>query len=136
MLEFAVAAAVILPIFAGSFQFGYSYYVYNNLETSVRSASRYAATSTYNSASSTPSAAYTTAVQNMAVYGNPTGGTTPIAPGLTTANVRVSMRFESGAPKEVTVAITNYRIDGIFGAITLQGKPGIAFPYVGRWAPV
>ena len=135
MLEFGIAAAVIFPIFAGTFQYGYSYYVYNNLQTSVRAAARYAAARTYDSATTTPSAAYTTAVKNMAVYGNPLGGTRSVVPNLTTDKVAVSVTFSMGTPYGVTVQVNNFRINGVFGTVTLNGKPRAKFPYLGRWDP-
>jgi len=136
MLEFGIAAAVIFPIFAGSFQYGYSYYVYNILQTSVRAAGRYAATRTYDSASATPSEAFTTAVKNMAVYGNPLGGTRSLAPNLTTDKVAVSVTFSMGTPSQVAVQVDNFQINGVFGTVTLNGKPGVTFPYLGRWDPI
>jgi Flp pilus assembly protein TadG len=136
MIEFGIAAAVIFPIFAGSFQYGYSYYVYNNLQNSVRAAARYAATRTYDSASATPSAAFTTAVKNMAVYGNPLGGTRGATPNLSTGHITVSASFSKGTPSQVTVQVDHYRIDGVFGTVTLNGKPRVTFPYLGRWDPI
>lgn len=136
MLEFGIAAALVFPIFAGSFQYGYSYYVYNNLQTSVRAAGRYAAARTYDSSTATPSAAFTTAVKNMAVYGNPLGGTRSVAPNLTTDKVALSVVFSLGTPSRVTVQVNDYRINGVFGAVTLNGKPRATFPYLGRWDPI
>ena len=136
MLEFGIAAAVIFPIFAGSFQYGYSYYVYNNLQSSVRAAARYAAARTYDSANATPSAAFTTAVKNMAVYGDPLGGTRSVVPNLTTDKVAVSVTFSMGTPYGVTVQVNNFRINGVFGTVTLNGKPRATFPYLGRWDPI
>jgi Flp pilus assembly protein TadG len=136
MLEFGIAAAVIFPIFAGSFQYGYSYYVYNNLQTSIRAAGRYAAARTYDSATATPSAAFTTAVKNMAVYGNPLGGTRSLAPNLTTDKVAVSVAFSMGTPSRVTVQVNNFQINGVFGTVILNGKPRATFPYLGRWDPI
>jgi Flp pilus assembly protein TadG len=136
MLEFGIAMAVLFPIFAGSFQYGYSFYVFNSLESSVRAAGRYASTRTYDSASATPSEAYITAVQNMAVYGDPLGGTRSVAPGLTAANVSVSVTFWRGTPSQVMVQVNNYPINGVFGRVTLNGKPRVTFPFLGRWDPV
>ena len=42
MLEFALATGILLPAFVGTFQFGYTFYVYNNLDTAVRGGARYA----------------------------------------------------------------------------------------------
>jgi Flp pilus assembly protein TadG len=136
MLEFGIAAAVIFPIFAGTFQYGYSYYVYNNLQSSVRAAARYAATRTYDSASAAPSAAFTAAVKNMAVYGNPLGGTRGATPNLTTGNITVSASFSMGRPSQVAVQVDDFRINGVFGTVTLSGKPRVTFPYLGRWDPI
>jgi hypothetical protein len=36
MIEFAFAAGVLLPLFLGTFQFDYTFYVYNLLNTQVR----------------------------------------------------------------------------------------------------
>lgn len=136
ILEFALASVVVFPVLGGVYQFGYTYYVYNNLESNARAAARYAAQRTYDSPNATPSTNYTNAVKNMLVYGQPTAGGTPVAPGLSPEQVSVTVIFEKNIPARVTVNVTNYQINGIFGRITLQGKPRAAFPYVGRWAPV
>ncbi len=131
-----MAAGVILPIFAGTFQFGYSYYIYNNLETAVRAAARYGAMRTYDSAGATPSAAYITAVRNVVLYGDPAGGTSVSVPNLTSSHVTVTMTFANGVPSLVTVELRNYSLSGLFGASVLNGKPKVTFPYIGRWDPV
>jgi len=100
----------------------------------VRDGARYASLGTYNSANSTPTAAFLTAVQNVVVYGDPAGGTTPIAPGLTTANVSLTVTFTS-VPTTMTVAITNYMVPTYFGNQTLSGKPTTSFPFVGVFGP-
>lgn len=136
MVEFAAAASLMLPVFFGTFHFGYSYYVYNNLETSLRAAARYAAARTYDSPDETPSEEYQTAVRNMAVYGNPAGGAATVAPNLSPSNVVVRMAFAGGAPARVTVEVAGYRLTGLFGNVTLNGKPRVTFPYLGRWDPI
>ncbi|MBI4877525.1 MAG: pilus assembly protein [Acidobacteria bacterium] len=136
MIEFGIAMAVLFPILAGTFQYGYSYFVYNNLESSVRAAARYAATRTYDSGTATPSAAFAASVRNMALYGDPAGGTVTVPAGLTPGNVTVQMTFSNGVPSRVTVAISGYQINGVFGNLTLNGKPMVSFPYVGSWDPV
>ena len=83
MVEFAIGASLLAAVFAGTFQFGYTFYVYNNVQTAVNNGAKYAALRTYEQTSSTPSSCFTTAVQDMVVYGDPTGvTTTPVAPGL------------------------------------------------------
>ena len=135
MVEFALSFGLLFPVMAGVFQFGYSFYVYNLLETSVRSTARYAATRTYDSPNATPSSNYVTAVQNMLVYGDPAGTGNAIVPGLTTDHVRVRVNFDSGIPDNVTVDVAGYTIDSVLGRMTLNGKPAATFPYLGRWDP-
>lgn len=134
MVEFALSFGLLFPVMAGVFEFGYSYYIYNCLETAVRSTARYAATRTYDSPNATPSAAYSTAVKNMLVYGNTAGTGNAIVPGLTTAHVRLTVNFGSGVPDRVTVDVVGYTIDSVLGQLTLNGKPAATFPYLGRWA--
>lgn len=126
MIEFALSFGLLFTVFGGVFQFGYAFYVYNTLESAVRSGARYASLRTYDSA-------YLTAVRNMVVYGNPAGGGQSVAPGLTPANVTVTPNHN--VPTLVVVGITNYKIDGVLRSFTLTNKPQATFPYMGRWAP-
>ena len=135
IVEFGLAFPILFPLMAGTFQFGYSFYIYNGLQTAVRSAARYAAQRTYDSTSATPSTAYSTAVKNMVVYGSPAAGTTATVPGLTTSHVQVNMTFASGVPSSVAVNVTGYTIHAVLGTYTLTGKPAVTFPYIGRWDP-
>jgi len=134
LVEFTLSATFLIAVFLGVWQFGYAFYIYSELEQAVRDGARYASLGTYNSANSTPTAAFLTAVQNVVVYGDPAGGTTPIAPGLTTANVSLTVTFTS-VPTTMTVAITNYMVPTYFGNQTLSGKPTTSFPFVGVFGP-
>lgn len=134
-IEFALSFAFLFSIFTGVFQFGYSYFAYNTLESAVRAAGRYASLHTYDSPTDTPSDAYLADVRNVAVYGNPAGAGQPVAPGLTPANVNVVMVMDRNVPYRVRVSITNYRIDAVFTSLTLNGKPSAAFQFLGRYAP-
>ena len=42
LVEFALSAPLIFTVLVGTFQFGYAFYVYNQLQVSVRSGVRYA----------------------------------------------------------------------------------------------
>ena len=87
MVEFALGSFLLMGALTGIFEFGYSFYVYNNLQTAVNNGAKYAALRTYESTTSTPSACFQTAVQDMVAYGDPTGAnTTPVAPNLTPSN--------------------------------------------------
>jgi Flp pilus assembly protein TadG len=134
MVEFAVAFSVLFPLLYGTFQFGLAFFRYNILESAVRSGARYASYRTYDSATTTPSAAYTDAVKRMVIYGDPAGGATPLSPGLGMANVRVTMTFTSGVPRQVTVALEGYPLNVLFRTYTIS-RPAITFPYIGRYAP-
>ena len=135
LIEFALSFGFLFSVFAGIFQFGYAYFVYNEVESAVRAGARYASLRVYDSATSTPSAAYLTAVKGMVVYGDPAGGGQPVAPGLTTANVSVAVSMDRNVPKLVTVSIVNFPINAVVKTIQLNNKPKLAMPYMGRFAP-
>jgi len=135
MLEFAVASVILVPVFAGTFQFGYTLFVYNNLDTAVRGGARYASLRSYDSATSIPSSDFSTAVRNMVVYGNSAGTGHPIAPGLTVENVQILPTMKGAIPESITVQISGYQVDAIFTKITFNAKPSTTFPYAGTPAP-
>jgi Flp pilus assembly protein TadG len=137
MVEFALAFSLLVPVFLGAFQFGYAFYIYNELQTAVRAGARYASVATYNSATATPSSTFATAVRNVVVYGdpNPTGSPKPIVPGLTPSNVNLTVQFEQGIPRWVRVGIRNYRLYAVVNALNLSAKPEATIAYVGRFDP-
>ena len=135
VVEFALTFIVLFAVFSGSFEFGYAFYAYNTLVNATREGARYASLKPYDSASSTPSANFQTAVQNMVAYGNPAGGTTPILRGLATSNVQLSVLMSGSAPMQMTVSITGFSLDAVFGTINLNGKPAVSFPYLGIPTP-
>jgi Flp pilus assembly protein TadG len=108
MLEFALSSAVLIPMMAATFQFGLAFYQYNKLQSAVREGARYAALRTYDSASATPSAAFSSAVANMVVYGSPAGGTTPVVTGVQTSNVNIGVAMVNGVPSTMTVWIDSF----------------------------
>ena len=134
MVEFAFAFAVLFPLFTGTFEFGYGFFVYNQMKNAVREGARYASLRTYNAPDSAYTEAYGTAVKNIVVYGNPAGGPKPLVPGLTTANVLLTVTFVDRVPAQVTVKIQNYQLSTIFKRFVLS-KPECTFPYIGRFAP-
>jgi hypothetical protein len=136
IVELTLSLTFLSALFLGTWQYGYSFYIYGELEQAVRAGARYASMLTYNSGSQTPTAAFTTAVQNVVVYGDPSpaNGATPIVPGLTTNNVLVTPVWSS-LPTGMTVSITDYTIPTYFGNATLNGKPTTTFPFVGIYGP-
>src|ERR1043166_7129464 len=84
ILGVAIGSGVLVAVFVGTFQFGFTFLQYNNLENAVARGARYASLVPYDSATTAPSVAFQTAVQNMVLYGSPTAGTSPVLTGLTT----------------------------------------------------
>jgi Flp pilus assembly protein TadG len=137
MLEFALSSMILIYVFTGVFQFGYSMYLYNELEAGVRAGIRYASLAGIsNSADSSIPPAYSTAVQNMVVYGTPSPvqNQTPVIKGLTPGVVTVGVNFDSGhVPTDVSVKISTYSVDAIFKTFTFANKPVLKMPYFGKY---
>jgi Flp pilus assembly protein TadG len=129
LLEFALGFSVLWALFAGIYQFGYSFYVYNTVLTSVGNAAELGSKMTYDTAS--PST-YTTALKNMVVYGSTTAGTTPIVPALAISNVTVTVNPPGGIPTDLTITINNFTIDAVFTRFTFNGKPRGTAVYMGN----
>jgi Flp pilus assembly protein TadG len=138
MLELAVSAGVMVSCLAGTFQFGYTFYAYNQLVTAVGNGARYAAQRTYRTATDQDVERGNAAIRNMVVYGDaqPAPGSAPVVSKLTPAQVEVRwMLAGDGAPLSVNVAIKGYAMDTIFRSFTFDGRPSVEFPYVGKYAP-
>jgi Flp pilus assembly protein TadG len=134
-IEFALGSGVLIAVFTGTFQFGYTFLKYNDLQNAVIRGARYAALATYDSSTSSPSAAFTTAVKNMVLYGKPTGGISPAVDGLTADHVILTVSFAKGVPSTVTVRISGYTVNSVFSPTTLVNKPKATYVYQGIWAP-
>lgn len=74
MLELAISASVMVTCLMGTFQFGYTFYVYNQLVTAVGNGGRYAAMRTWHGTSGASDQDVemgNRAIRNMVVYGDP-----------------------------------------------------------------
>jgi Flp pilus assembly protein TadG len=134
LIELAFSAMVMVTCLAGTFQFGYTFYVYNQLVTAVGNGGRYAATRTVRAEGDKAEKA----IRNMVVYGDaqPSSDAQPAVAGLTPDQIEVRwVKDESGAPTAVGVAIREFTVNAVFRAFTFTGRPGVEFPYVGRYAP-
>jgi Flp pilus assembly protein TadG len=139
MIEFALGSGILLAAFTGTFQFGYTFLQYNNLQNAVTRGARFASLAPYDSLTSTASTAFKTKVKNMVLYGSTTAGTTPVLPGLTAANVNFDGAFFDPTlkiPTKMTVSITGYTINSIFASNTLTNKPQVTYAYQGIWSPI
>jgi Flp pilus assembly protein TadG len=141
MVEFAISAVLLMAVFTGTFQFGYTFYVYNRLIMGVRTATRYASQkSLTNNNNTTVPSSFSTDVKNMAVYGttSPSAGTAPIAPGLSTSHVEVSVTFTGAGtpqnrPSTVRVRIVTYQVNAVFRTFTFTNRPSLTMPYFGSY---
>ena len=137
-IEFTLCTLLLIPVFLGTWEFGFTFFQYAQLKNAVRAGARYASEQTYDSADTTPTAAFLTKVQKMTVYGDPAADTTsatPVVAGLTPNNVQLTVQFTSGAPSSTTVSITNFKVLSYTGKVTLNGKPYVWFPYLGTRGP-
>ena len=130
LLEFAIGFFMLWAIFAGVYQFGYAFYVYNALLTSVSNAAQLGSKLGYDTGDT---AAYTTTIKNMVLYGDETVGAKTVVPNLTAANVSVSAHPDAaGMPTYIEVAITGYSVDALFKSYTLTNKPRVTTLYYGQ----
>jgi hypothetical protein len=140
MLEFALGSGILVTIFVSTFQYGYFFYQYNLLVNVVNNTAHFAAMQVYDSNTTTPSSAWKTAVQDMALYGDPTGSTTTLqVKNLTASNISITIgSVGSGgtfSPTSMTIAITGYTINGVTGNYVLTGKPAVTYPFQGLYCP-
>jgi len=136
MIEFALGSGILVMAFVGTFQFGYTFLQYNNLQNAVARGARYASLIPYDSTTTAPSAAFSSAVKNMVLYGSSTAGTSPALPSLTTTNVNLTVTFANGVPSAMTVSISGYSINSIVATSTLTNKPKVTYAYQGIWTPI
>ncbi len=130
MIELAVSAAVMVTCIAGTFQFGYTFYVYNQLVTAVGNGGRYAAVRPWQ-----PDVEKTNqAIRNLVAYGDPqpAPGARPVVNGLKPELIDVNWTMQSGKPEAVSIAIRDFSIDAVFSKFNFHNRPGVEFPYVGQ----
>jgi Flp pilus assembly protein TadG len=127
MVELAISAGVMVTCLGGTFQFGYTFYVYNQLVSAVGDGARYASVRPQSSDPEVDRAA----VRNMVVYGEsrPGPGAIPSVRNLTPEQVEVEYMPDRSA---VRVAIHGYKVDAVFGEFEFSGRPAVEFPVVGN----
>ena len=139
-VEFALCSSLLLLLFLGTFQFGFAFYNYTELVNAVRSGARYASMAKLsNQGNGVVPAAYTTAIQNMVVYGTtaPSQSATPLVAGLLPSNVSVNVSFDGKfVPQSVTVKVNNFTIDTVVKQFPITDKPSLQMPFVGQYCPI
>jgi Flp pilus assembly protein TadG len=130
VVEFALAFGLLWLLLSGCFRLGYSIYLYQSLLNTVAGAARYAARVDFDE----PNHTFVAGVKNMAVYGNPAGGTAALAPGLTPDNISVTWTVDAkGVPDTITVQVTAYGVNAVFQSFTWSGKPSVTVCYAGSY---
>ena len=144
MLELAIGGTVIMTAFIYSFQYGYTFYQYNSLYNAVNNGARYASMYPYDTSSATYSDNFGNSVKSMVVNGDPTGSsTTAVLGGLTTDKVTITVAGTGNSaatpstfsPTSITVSISSYTVNGVFGSTTFTNKPSVTYPFVGNYQP-
>lgn len=122
MVEFALVLPVLLVLTFTVTELGRAFYQYNVLAKSVREAARYL--------SVRAAGVDVDKAQNIIVYGKPSGGSTPVVPGLSLSNVPPPVWSYSGtypAINTVTVTVTGYRFTPLATSVFGIGFNNIVF---------
>ena len=102
LVEYSIAATVFIMAIFAVLEFGRALWAHNALTDAARRGARYAVLHRSNSGEDTN-------IKNLVVYGNEDGGTQPLLPGLSTANVTVSRSADFSVNRgTATVSITGY----------------------------
>lgn len=103
LVEYAIAATIFVTSVFAVLEFGRALWVHNALTDATRRGARYAILNPKDSDSK---------VKNVVIYGDPAGGTQPILPDLTDANVEISYSSDFSVNQgTATVSITNYQFN-------------------------
>jgi Flp pilus assembly protein TadG len=114
LVEFAIGATVFLTAMFAVIEFGRALWIHNALSDAARRGARYAV----NQSASTPPGVPTTglnvgpsvtAIRNVAIYGDPAGGSKPLVTDLTPANLDVQYTGFGVGEGTVAVTVTNYQ---------------------------
>jgi Flp pilus assembly protein TadG len=115
LVEFSIGVTVFLISMFAVVEFGRALWTHNALSDAARRGARYATLHSANDIAQ---------VKNVVVYGDPAGGTQPLVPNLTTANVTVNYSNFALNKGTVTVGITNYQFQFVLPLVST----GITMP--------
>lgn len=124
MLELAVCAGVMVACLSGTFQFGYTFFVYNQLVNAVGNGGRYASLRPRTA----DEQADKTAIRNMVLFGEsrPSPNAVPVVRNLKPEQVEIEFLEDA-----VRVGVREFQVDAVFADFTLTGKPVVEFPLLG-----
>lgn len=105
LVEYAIGATIFIMAVFAVLEFGRAVWAHNALTDAARRGARYAVLHM-------PTGGEDTNIKNLVVYGNTAGGTQPLLPGLSTANVQVSRTTDFSVNSgTATVSITGYEFE-------------------------
>ena len=90
VVEFAIVLPFVVLMALAVTELGRGLYQYNTLTKAVRDGVRYLSDVAIDTVGTVDITPHVTDVQNLVVYGDVDGGSTPLLPGLTTGNVTVT----------------------------------------------
>jgi Flp pilus assembly protein TadG len=100
LVEYSIAVTVFLIAMFAVIEFGRAIWVHNALSDAARRGARYAALTSANNIDE---------VKNVVVFGDPSGGSQPTVPNLSTTNVQVNYSNFGLNKGTVSVSVTNYQ---------------------------
>ena len=100
LVEYSIAVTVFLIAMFAVIEFGRAIWVHNALSDAARRGARYAALNSANNIDE---------VKNVVVFGDPSGGSQPTVPNLSTTNVQVNYSNFGLNKGTVSVSVTNYQ---------------------------
>jgi len=114
LVEFAIGATVFLTVMFGVIEFGRALWTHNALADAARRAARYAVNQPAASPAGTKTSGTNvgpsiTAIRNVAVYGDPAGGSKPLVTDLTPENLNIQYTNFGVGSGTVAVTVTNYQ---------------------------
>lgn len=108
LVEYAIALTVFLTAMFAVIEFGRALWVHNALSDAARRGARYAVLHP---------ASDMDAVKNVVVYGDPAGGSQPVVPNLTTANVTITYTDFALNKGTASVSVTGYQFQFVIPLI-------------------
>lgn len=139
LAELAIVLPILLILFAATAEFGRYFYEYSTLAKAARIGARYMVTAKVSDFERSQA-------RNLVVYGNTAGTGAPLIDGLTTENVVVTAKDDSGfeqlagVPVTITVQIVGYKHQPLFDlgglmknatlSLNVDVKPSVTMRYL------
>lgn len=109
LVEFSIGVTVFLVSMFGVVEFGRALWTHNALSDAARRGARYATVHSANDSAQ---------IKNVVVYGDPAGGSQPLVPNLSTANVSINYSNFALNKGTVSVSVTNYQFQFVLPLVS------------------